>query len=105
MAIVSTLQRVAEDHAMLDGTGREIHVFEVYWADLLWRRIVKKTFDFNRIFEVVWFPLSTIAAVVLLRRFARVGVFCFGPLYHPSELSALLEFLGRGTTRSIFPNG
>jgi hypothetical protein len=51
------IQRAAEDHAILDGIGRPVHVFEVYWADLLRGDVVKKTFDFDRIFEVVWFPL------------------------------------------------
>ena len=43
--------------AILSGLGRNVHVFEVYWADLLHGEDVKGTFDANRIHETVWFPL------------------------------------------------
>jgi hypothetical protein len=51
------IRREAADHAILDRIGRPVHLFEVYWADLLRGETVKRTFDFERIFEVVWFPL------------------------------------------------
>ncbi|MDX9817877.1 MAG: hypothetical protein RBT16_03125 [Desulfococcus multivorans] len=51
------IRQAAGDHAILSGIGRPVHVFEVYWADLLGGEIVKRSFDFDRIFEVVWFPL------------------------------------------------
>lgn len=51
------IRRTAEDHAVLEGVGRPVHIFEVYWADLLHGDIVKRTFDPERIMEVAWFPL------------------------------------------------
>jgi len=47
----------SEDHAILNNIGRQVHVIEVYWADLLHGETVKGTFDFERIFETIWFPL------------------------------------------------
>jgi hypothetical protein len=49
--------RNADDHAEIVGAGRAVHVFEVHWADLLEGETVKGTFDADRIFESVWFPL------------------------------------------------
>ncbi len=51
------VRQETEDHAVLDGIGRPVHVFEVFWADLLGGEAVRRSFDFHRIFEVVWFPL------------------------------------------------
>ncbi len=51
------IRRAAEDHAILEGIGRSIHVFEVFWADLLQGESVRRTFDFDRILELAWFPL------------------------------------------------
>ena len=51
------IRRLAADHAVLDGIGRSVHVFEVFWADLLHGESVRGTFDFDRVFELVWFPL------------------------------------------------
>ncbi|MDP1572443.1 MAG: hypothetical protein Q8L86_20780 [Vicinamibacterales bacterium] len=54
---VLVVERRAEDHAVLEGLGRRVHVVEVFWADLLHGETVRGTFDFDRVFEVVWFPL------------------------------------------------
>lgn len=52
-----TIRQDGEDHAVLEGIGRPVHLLEVYWADLLHGEVVKRTFDFNRVFEMLWFPL------------------------------------------------
>lgn len=44
-------------HAILDGIGRPVHLVEVFWADLLKGEQVKGSFNFDRIFETLWFPL------------------------------------------------
>jgi hypothetical protein len=79
------ITRAAEDHAILDGIGRPVHVFEVYWADLLGGEIVKKTFDFDRIFEVVWFPLlnhrsGCLSSEICPRRRVLLWTFILAPL-------------------------
>ncbi|MDH4062984.1 MAG: hypothetical protein OEW19_01190 [Acidobacteriota bacterium] len=51
-----TVDRRDADCAVLDGLNRPVHVFEVYWADLLHGEDVEGTFDVNRIHETVWFP-------------------------------------------------
>jgi len=52
-----SVQLVAEDHAIIICNNCNVHVFEVYWADLFHGEIVKGTFNFDRVFETVWFPL------------------------------------------------
>lgn len=51
------IQREDEEHATIAGLNRPVHVFEVFWADLLHGATVKGTFDMHRIVEVAWFPV------------------------------------------------
>ncbi len=51
-----TFQRPTPDHAIIGGAARTVHVFEVYWADLLEGPLVKNTFSVDRIFEATWLP-------------------------------------------------
>ncbi len=44
-------------HARIGGIGRPVHLVEVFWADLLKGDIVKGSFNFDRIFEILWFPI------------------------------------------------
>jgi hypothetical protein len=50
------VERRETGHARMAGVGRPVHVFEVYWADLLHGPDVEGSFDPDRIQEVVWFP-------------------------------------------------
>jgi hypothetical protein len=43
-------------HAVLDGIGRTVHAYEVYWADLLQGDVSRDTFDKDRLREWAWFP-------------------------------------------------
>lgn len=46
-----------EAHVRIEGLGpRPVEAFEVYWAELLEGDVVRGTFDFDRVLEVVWFP-------------------------------------------------
>lgn len=48
---------LAEDQARVEGIGpAPVHAVEVWWADLLEGEPVEGTFDFDRVYEVVWFP-------------------------------------------------
>ena len=53
----STVTQVAEDQARVEGIGAApVHAVEVWWADLLEGEAVQGSFDFDRVYEVVWFP-------------------------------------------------
>ena len=52
-----TVTPLADDQARLEGIGpAPVHVVEVHWADLLDGETVRGTFDYDRVWEVVWFP-------------------------------------------------
>ena len=52
-----TVTQVAEDQARVEGIGAApVHAVEVWWADLLEGEAVQGSFDFDRVYEVVWFP-------------------------------------------------
>ncbi|HTI33260.1 MAG TPA: hypothetical protein VL422_06240, partial [Miltoncostaea sp.] len=52
-----TVTPLAEGRARLEGIGpAPVHAVEVHWADLLDGEAVRGTFDYDRIWEVVWFP-------------------------------------------------
>lgn len=55
------VERVAPDHAKLSGVGRPVHAYEVHWADLLEGEVVRNLFNFERVFETVWFPRFQLA--------------------------------------------
>jgi hypothetical protein len=52
-----SVTRIAEDQARVEGIGpAPVHAVEVWWADLLEGEAVEGSFDFDRVYEVVWFP-------------------------------------------------
>ncbi|GAA5520855.1 hypothetical protein LQ318_03885 [Aliifodinibius salicampi] len=65
------VQREKQDYALVKGFTRPIHIFEVYWADLLHGETVKGTFDIDRIFEIAWFPLFNYKSNLLAHGISR----------------------------------
>ena len=52
-----TVTRPTDDQARIEGIGpAPVHAVEVWWADLLDGEAVRGTFNFDRVWEVVWFP-------------------------------------------------
>ena len=52
-----TVTPLGDDQARLEGIGpAPVHAVEVHWADLLDGDAVRGTFDYDRVWEVVWFP-------------------------------------------------
>ncbi len=89
------VQREDEDYVLLNGLNRPIHIFEVYWADLLKGETVKGTFEVDRIFEAVWFPLYNYKSGLFSNRsYSRAHVLRWTWLLAP--LSAFLATGIRG---------
>lgn len=86
-----SIQREDKGYALIKGLNRPIHIFEVYWADLLHGEIVKGTFDVDRVFEIVWFPLLNYKSGLLPRRLSKTYVLSWTFILAP-----LSSFLATG---------